>query len=378
MKTIVLALTVVLSMCGSGLCSTMDVGPIEYRIVTGPQFDWWKSDTDDKGTQFFAPLQISAQTGGFAFTMLTAYAYTTVDLDGSPDRSLTNLVDTKMNFSCELANKLPIDILLGLDLNLPTGKTKLEKEELSRMLDPDLVSIHNYGEGFNLNPTLIMAKSWKDFSVGMGIGYVLRGEYDYSDEFRDYDPGEIFNVTGEVAYFISDAWKTVFSVEYGTISKDELDGDKYYEEGDYYLLEYLLFHTVKNWDATFNLSALFRGKSKFQDIGGALSTEDKSGYGDEYEFNMIYRYFLNDMTTLKTQAGILWITDNDYSSDSPLFWGERKKYALGMGVVRKLTSSFDCEVFLRGFYMEDEPNWYNDENVNYTGINTGVLFSGYF
>ncbi len=378
MKKIVLALTFVLAMCGSGICSTIDVAPIEFSVITGPHFDWWESDTDDKGTQFFAPLQISAQSGGFAFTMLTAYAYTTMDLDGESDESLTNLIDTKMNFSCEFVNKFPFDVLLGLDLNLPTGKTRLDKENLSRMLDPDLVSIHNYGEGFNLNPTLIMAKTWKDFSVGMGLGYVLRGEYDYSDEFRDYDPGEIFNATGEVVYYISDVWKTAFSVEYGTISEDDLDGDEYYKEGDYYLLEYLLFHTGKKWDATFNLSALFRGKSEFQDIGGSLSTEDRSGYGDEYEFNTIYRYFLSDVTTLKTQVGVLWITDNDYSSNHPLFWGERKKYALGMGVVRQLSPGLDCEIFLRGYYMTDEPTWYADEDVNYTGINTGVLFSGRF
>ncbi len=379
MRKILLATVFLLFFGGYGLCSDVETTLIEFKVSTGPHFDWWESDTDDKGTQFYAPLQISAQSGEFSFNMLTAYAYTTLDLKNEESRSLTNLIDTKMNFSYEFVGKLPVDVLVGLDLNLPTGKTRLETLECNRMLDPDLVSIHNYGEGFNLNPTVIAAKTWKDFSAGVGIGYVFRGEYDYSEEFMDYDPGDIFNVTAEVVYYISEAWKTSLYLEYGTISEDQLKDEEYYKEGDYYLFDFFLYHTRKQWDATFNLSALFRGKSEFQDLNtGSLSEEDRDGYGDEYEFTVTYQYFLSDLTTLKTQGQILWITDNDYSSDHPLFWGERKKYSLGLGVVRKLTQSIDCELFLRGYYMTDDPNWYNEEDVDYTGINTGLLFSSSF
>jgi hypothetical protein len=379
MRKILLTLIGLLLFHGYGICGSVDVSPIEYRISTGPHFDWWKSNSDDQGTQFYAPVTISTRSGAFSFDVLTAYAYTTLDLDAYPKESLTNLIDTKMNFSYEFVNKFPIDMLIGLDLNLPTGKTKIEAIERNRLLDPDLVTINNYGEGFNVNPTFILAKTLNKMSVGMGVGYVFRGEYDYSEEFRDYDPGDIFNVTTQVAYYFSDDWKVSLSGEYGYVSKDKINNRDYYHEGDFYLLDLELFHTASRWDATFNMTALFRGKSKFEDFNAALSTEDQNSYGDEYEATALYRYFLNDAVTLKTQLQGLWVTENNYSSSHPLYWGDRKKIMLGLGVNRKLMPGFDCELYLRGFVMKDDRNWYHpDDDVTYRGINSGILFSSYF
>ncbi len=50
-------------------------------------------------------------------------------------------------------------------------------------IDSDLVSISGTGEGFNANPTLTLAEVWRTIGLGgIGIGYLVRGKYDYSEE----------------------------------------------------------------------------------------------------------------------------------------------------------------------------------------------------
>ena len=103
---------------------------------------------------------------------------------GSSD-SLSCIIDTKANFSYEIVDKFFADLIFGLDFNLPTGKTKLNLEQQGLVLDPDLVAISRFGEGFNVNPTITMAKVWNNFAAGIGVGYLWRGEYDYSEAVHE-------------------------------------------------------------------------------------------------------------------------------------------------------------------------------------------------
>jgi len=379
MKKILLTLTGLLLFYGNGICASIDDAPIEYRISTGPHFESWKNNSGDQGTRVYAPLTISAQKGAFSFDLLTAYVYSALDLDDQPKRSLTSLIDTKLNFSYEILGKAPFDMLLGLDFNLPTGKNKIKTIDRKHVLDPDLVTIASYGEGFNVNPTFIMAKTWDKIGAGIGAGYFFRGKYDYSNQFSDYDPGDILNLTTQVVYYFSDVWKASLSGEYGYVFKDKIKSKDYYHEGAFYLFDLKLSHTAQKWDATLNITSLFREKSKFQDADFKLTTEDRNSNGNEYEAKILYSYFLNDLTTLKTHLTGLLVTENNYASDHSLYWGERKKVTLGLGINHKFTPNIEGELFIRGFVMKDDRNWYHpNKDITYRGINSGILISSYF
>ena len=55
-----------------------------------------------------------------------------------------------------------------------------------------------------------MAKEWDRWVVGLGVGYVWRGEYDFATNIRDYDPGDIFTATGGAIRILSFVERTCF------------------------------------------------------------------------------------------------------------------------------------------------------------------------
>jgi hypothetical protein len=389
----------------SGICAAADV---DIKTQMGFNYDWWDDSKDNKARQFFIPMSLEARYRDLSFRVLTAEANTHIDPVGSPSRSLTHLLDTKVNLSYEILGKLPVDILIGLDFNLPTGKSNLKERDQVLLMDPDLVTITNFGEGFNVNPTVSIAKEWGNWVVGVGFGYVWRGEYDFRNKVfewthdmgpiagsqsfytKDYNPGDILNANAEVRYYFSPNWNARFFGLYTWYTKDKVDSLKFYQEGDFLLLGLGLYYNQKKWDAGFTLRSIFRDKSKFKEEVPAayaspselyarwrslpLSTEDQNSHGDEWVADLSLRYFLNDKTTIKSFLQGLLITKNDYPSNSPRFIGQREKISLGLGLQRKLFSYFEGEFYAKGFLMHDEERFFPEflSERSYRGFSAGL------
>ncbi len=103
--------------------SAMDIG-----IQTGLVSNWWDSDTNDRGNQTYVPVTIDATQGDFGARVLTAMVTTHIDPSDNTRNSMTTVVDTKLNLSYALVDKWPVDLLFGLDFNLPTGLTNLDRK----------------------------------------------------------------------------------------------------------------------------------------------------------------------------------------------------------------------------------------------------------
>ncbi len=395
----------------SGICAAAD---LDINTQIGFNYDWWDDNKNNKGRQFFIPMSLEARYRDLSVRLLTAEAYTHIDPVGSPSRSLTHLLDTKLNFSYEILGKLPVDILIGLDFNLPTGKTDLKERDRLLLMDPDIVSITNFGEGFNINPTLSVAKEWGNWVVGIGVGYIWRGEYDLrnkifewthdmgpsvgSESFytKEFNPGDIFNATFEVRYDFTPNWNSRFFGGYTWFGKDRVDSFKFYQEGEVLLLGLGFYYKQKKWDAAFTIQSLFRDKSKFKEEvtpaymspselyerwqSQPLSKEEKNSHGDEWTGNLSLRYFLSDKTIIKSFIQGLLITKNDYPSNSSRFIGQREKISLGLGLQRKLFTYFEGELYARGFLMHAEERFFPEflSERNYRGFSAGFQLTGRF
>ena len=107
----------------------------------------------------------------FGFKIVAGGAYTLFSPGDSASSSLGAMLDTKMNLSYEFSKKWPVDILFALDMNLPTGTTNLSRKEERLIMDPDLISVTTFGEGFNVNPSVIFSRQWGDqWVTGVGFG----------------------------------------------------------------------------------------------------------------------------------------------------------------------------------------------------------------
>ena len=218
------------------LIGAYPAGAYEFMAESGLILDTWRNSDNTDGNQFHIPLKFGLADKNFSAMLLTGYCRTTMAPDIGDRHSVDGMLDSKLNVSYQLPGGLPVDVLVGMGFNLPTGQTGLSTKELMLTMNSDLVSITGFGEGFNVNPTLTLAGEWGDLVWGMGIGYIWRGEYDYSELLDDYDPGDIFSLTSELQYYISPAMMTRIFAEYCNYGKDQVGDDDIFEEGDFFLI----------------------------------------------------------------------------------------------------------------------------------------------
>ena len=357
----------------AGVCAS------EVTFQGGLQYDWWKGNNDTDGSQVFVPVELGAEMDDFSARMITAFTRTESDISGVGGfQSLSSVIDTKVNLSYMMVDKLPVNFLFGLDLNCPTGKTDLDDDELLVVRDPDLVSIVDHGEGFNVNPNISMTKDWADWGTGLGIGYLWRGEYDYSGEYRNYDPGEIAYVTGEIRYYLAEEGLLRLYGDYGTFTKDKLDNEDFYRESDFFLLGAETRYLTEKWETRLNIKGTFRGKSEFRQASSRLKTESREGYGDEFLADLLCRYAFSEKDSITPFVQLLYIDDNQYAASSPLYVGTRTKYSAGLSLKRQVSDVGSLELMLRVFHMDDEKGWLDSDDVTYNGHSLMLLYAGSF
>ena len=378
MKNLIVLLTVLL------LCDGINVGhAADFRAETGANFDWWADSKESDARQFFIPLRLQGTFNDFSVTLLTAYADTYLDKAVQNSTSLGHMLDTKLITSYEIIGKLPVDIIVGLDLNLPTGKTNLSQKQLNLIMDPDLISINNFGEGFNVNLTLTFAKEWGNWVAGVGFGYLWRGGYDFCSDINitDYKPGDIFNINAEIRYYISPDLHIRLFGRQAWYDNDTVKGADFYKEGDFTLIGLgLNYNESKKWDAGMAVQGIFRGKSQFQSALGTLADEPENSYGDEWICDLSFRYLLNETTALRSLLQGRYYTENEYSSYSPRHIGMREKLSLGIGATKALTPHLEAGLDVKGFLKhDDESNFPVPQSArDYHGVSVLMKVAGTF
>jgi len=371
-RWVTLLFPLVLCANAAGVCAS------EITFHSGLRYDWWKGNNDTDGNQVFVPVELGAEMDDFSARVITAFTRTETDISGVGNPSLSSVIDTKVNLSYIVVDKLPVNFLFGLDLNCPTGKTNLDDDDLLIIRDPDLVSIVDHGEGFNVNPNVSMTKEWSAWGAGLGAGFLWRGEYDYSREFRNYDPGDIAYITGEIRYYLAEDGLLRLYGDYGSFNKDKLDDDDFYRESDFYLLGAETRYLTDNWETRFNVKGIFREKSEFRQTSSKLKTESREGYGDEYVADLLLRYHFSEKDSITPFVQLLYVDDNQYDESSPLYIGTRKKYSLGFSVKRNVSAAGNLELMFRFFHLDDEKGWLDDDDVTYRGHSLMLQYAGSF
>ena len=359
-------------------CSTCFASDINYNAETGFHYDWWENNNGDRGSQYYVPLKLGAEYKEFSAQLLTAFAYTNSNPSGADTVTLSCIVDTKMNMSYTLTVSLPFDILVGLDFNLPTGKNDLDEHRIGTIMDPDLVTITYFGEGFNINPTINIAKEWDDWAFGMGLGYLVRGEYDYSYDIQSYDPGDIFNLSATLEYYFNDEWCANFVTRYATFGTDEVKGSDYFKQGDMIELGLGLSRYRTSWDASAGMRYIIRTSCEFPEQDKGVVQEEHNSYGNEFQADLSGHYYLDKKTTINGLFNFLYVEDNDYPSSSNLFIGSKAKTTFGAGVSRVIVDNITAALNLSGFYMTTERNWYEDGDRTYNGFTADLRLTGRF
>jgi hypothetical protein len=345
-------------------------------LDAGAMFNYWQSDKSDKGMQAAVPISAQASYRDFSCSILNAFVYTDVNPNNAPEASLTGFLDTKLNVSYELRDRIPLDLFFGVGFNLPTGKTDLSNNQLVLVADPDLMPITVFGEGFNVNPYLTASKQFDKLVLGVGAGYYYRGKYNFSETTRDYKPGDIITASLEAGYDITDSLQASIFGEYAYTGTDTVDGNDYYKEGDLYVIGLGAGYSQPSWQLYVNLDGLIRSKSKFLTEAQNLEPAAYDNHGIEFDASVAYKYFLNDLTALGTGVEFDYIGKNSYPSDSPYYIGNRTKVALNGGIERTFMENLKGKAALSLFTINEERDWeHPEDSITYYGGTLGASVS---
>jgi hypothetical protein len=345
---------------------------------SGLTFESWSSDEDESGSQWYVPVQVSGEYGDATWFVTGGYAYTRGEFDGD-SRSLGGILDTQAGAAYTLRNRAGADWMLGIDLNLPTGRTGQDERDLRIMVDPDLVSINTPGRGFNVNPYFSVARQFRAWTIGLGAGYAFQGEYDYSEQVDSYDPGDIATLSAQVEYALTEEWSLSLNSQYLTIGTDKVDGDELLQKGDAWLFGIGVRRAGPKWETRLSLQSLFRDKARILKSDGNLDTEARNSQGDEWIADLETRHRWRPSTTLIYGVQYRYLSENEYARSSPFYAGKRQKVSLSLGIVQRLAASLDLECTLKGFSMADDPNWLHpDEERTYTGWALSAAIAKHF
>jgi hypothetical protein len=328
----------------------------ETSLRTGFACDWWRDTKDGTGWQAYLPVRAEVKHKDFTLGLLSGAQHTEFDRAGQANRRLSSALDTKVTSSYAILGKLPVDVLLGLDLNLPTGKTNLAQEDIVLLMDPELVSINGFGEGFNVNPSVSVAKAWENWIAGLGVGCAWRGKYDFSTDLglKDFEPGDIVTASAVGKYGFAPGWSARFFGSAAWYRKETAQGAALYREGDFYAVGVGLDRSWENTSAGVTLKSVLRQKSRITNGSGGLSPEANNIHGDEWWVLANLRHRLDGKTTLSSDLTGLLVAENGYARDSTRRVGERWKVALGVGAARELGEGVEAGLSLKGFAMHDD------------------------
>lgn len=324
-------------------------------LESGVRHEFWEDTRDFSGSQTLIPLRIEWNWGDATIGLLAGATHAVVEVEGSADRSLTHTLDTKVNLSYVVQGMLPVDVLFGLDLNLPTGKTDLSAADLVLIRDPEIATITTFGEGVNINPTISFAKERGPWSAGMGIGYNVRRSYDVSAEagLTDYDPGDILSLNALLQREIFGDYVFRIFGKYSRFGKDRLRGSDFYREGDYRMVGIGLSREGKAWEADVNLRGTFRGKAEILS-GGSLVTEPERSRGDEWIVEALVRRAIREDTRLSGSVRGLLVAKNGYPGTAPRHNGSKEKVSVSVGCDRTFPGGLSGEIALKAFLMTEE------------------------
>ena len=349
----------------------------ELQLQSGATFDWWKDNHDARASQLTFPLQFTGSVDNLSFRLITAFTSTSIST-GTKDISMSGLLDTKVGATYRLSDKLPFEILFGLDFNLPTGMTNLSSDETRLVMDPDLLPVNSYGEGFNVNPTITIAKGWNNWTFALGLGYLWRGSYDFSADLKDYQPGMLFNTLAEARYYYQGKSYARFFTGYTIYGTDTANGKDLLEEGDVFQIGGSVIHAVNpGFKLNAGLREIIRGDVK--DYKKSATEQNQNAYnGDETIIDFGGSYAFDSKTTFTVPLQLRFMADNGNSGDSHV--GAKQKYSLGAGVTREITPILSADFTLKGYYKHDDPTRIPEAygERNFTGVGIAASLIGRF
>jgi hypothetical protein len=344
----------------------------EWTFRTGVRLDAYTGAGQD-GHQVLAPFALGYDAPFWGASVRGAYGNSERDPGaGLPSGSITGFTDTTLSGYFRF-NAKGTEIRFGLDLDLPTGVSQLDTDQVAAIQDEDLVTLQRFGEGFDVNPTVTAYRNFGAFGLGLGVGYLWKGEYDPTTAPNDdLDPGNELTVAVLGDVYAADSIRVSGRAAYTYYSPDQRRGQDAFQEGDEIDLLLAVEWRPEPWWATLTLRDIIRFKAERLSPAGNLLTEAQNSNGNEFRAGITVGYVLTDAWGVFGVVDVLHVAANDFPRGDPLHDGGRVKVAFGPGFSWTPDRTFGIEGVVRYFVMDVEQGPFFPQAGTIHGVHADV------
>lgn len=312
------------------------------------------------GTQFYLPFGF--QTTGapmpdwrFDFSVRAGYVdarQTTPGLSGS----VSTLTDTALSGTATYTGIAGFVPFLSLNINAPTGTAALYGNSRFARMDPDLVDIPTYGEGWNIAPTLgANIPITPAILLTASIGYTQRNAFTKEGAIDPltleqgsvlFNPGDVTTYSIGVSYG-EGPLAVQTSVAYATETTTFQDGVPVYRAGNRVTISGVFGYA---WSAAWrtNLSGYWSYSDRnevLSPISNALIAEAFNSNNRVYRINFDTTW-TNGVFLIGPTASYLNRDQNSYSPVTFQFIPAKDRYSLGVvgGYAVNATTSLNARI----------------------------------
>jgi hypothetical protein len=338
--------------------------------------DWYTDDATPSttGRLFFVPLALSYQAEEWGISVSGGYAASAFRPGEGPDGDLDHFIDTTVS-----ARWTPVLLggraILGADVDLPTGKTKLSPTEQLATQDRDLVLISNFGTGLNANLHADWARPIGPVTVGVGAGFQLRREYDPTGDIPDdnVDPGSQLTATARIEGLVGTTLNLGLQLTHLRFGTDERGGQQIFEVGSVWEVAASIDYRPEPWWGRITARWNTTGKHRRLDATGQLAREPHRGSGNAILVSAEAGYVVSEILAVRLMGDVYDVAANDYPADDPFFDAGRTKVALGPGVTWSPLPNVSVDLSVKGFVLWDTKDAIHGRDTRFTGVHADLL-----
>ena len=262
---------------------------------------------------------------------------------GDRNGEVATTTDTQVSATATYLGIEGVQPFVSVNFNIPTGKSLLSAFEANARMDPDLVDIASFGEGFNFGPTVGLSLAIASNLVAtFSVGYTQRGTFtrDGSSNPLTFppsatsllDPGDVTTATASVGYQTGQLTGTI-SGSVSTESDTKADGQRYFRAGTRYLISGTWVYT---WPETRGVTTLTASASHAEKnkVLFVLATprydmEPFNSSSNVYRVGAEHLFPFGKLWAGPT-ASFLYRDHNGYNSQTLQFVPAKKRWSAGL------------------------------------------------
>jgi hypothetical protein len=268
---------------------------------------------------------------------------------------------------------------VAVQTNLPTGRSALFGPPANARMDPDLVELSTFGEGFNIGPTVGLAFPISTSLVlATSAGYTWRGPFlreasltatpPITQVPTDLNPGNNLTLTGSATFKAGELSGRLI----GSFSKEtatDQNGTQLLRAGDRYLVSGALSYAwpetpdekpfgAKSWGVTTLKASAAHGSRNDILIAGAsaLTQELVNSNSNVFRVSVQHLYPVGQLAAVGPTGSVLFRDRNGYDSATLQFVPKKVRWSAGLlaSYVPNDTVTFTASV--EGVWTHEDEN----------------------